>query len=451
MNKGIFREYDIRGVAGKDILAEDVQNIGKAYGTLLHREGRQRVSVGRDCRLTSEAYAELFIQGVLSTGCDVVDIGMCPTPVLYFSIHHLGLGGGAMITASHNPPEYNGFKLMNGHDSIHSQGLQEIRKIIERQDYVTGTGHLTKEDVLTSYKQYITDHIAISARLRLGIDAGNGTGGITALPVLKALGCEVHELFCDPDGRFPNHEADPTQKKNLTDLIALVREKDLDLGVGYDGDGDRIGVVDSKGEVIYGDQLMVIYAREILSRKPGATFISEVKCSMVMYDDIRRHGGNAVMWRTGHSLIKKKMKEENAELAGEMSGHMFFKDRYFGFDDALYATCRLLEILAATGKGVDELIQDLPKTFTTPEIRVECPDAVKFDVVDEITAHYKKKQEVIDIDGMRALYPDGWGLVRASNTQPALVLRFEALTEPRLDEIRRDIEATLKQIIARAS
>ena len=451
MNKGIFREYDIRGVAGKDILEEDVKNIGKAYGTLLHHEGRHRVSVGRDCRLTSEAYADCFIEGVLSTGCDVVDIGMCPTPVLYFSIHHLGLGGGAMITASHNPPEYNGFKLMNGHDSIHSQGLQEIRKIIERQDYVTGTGNLTKEDVLTPYKQYITDHITIPAKLRLGIDAGNGTGGITALPVLKALGCEVHDLFCDPDGRFPNHEADPTQKKNLTDLIALVREKNLDLGVGYDGDGDRIGVVDSNGEVIYGDQLMVIYAREILSRKPGATFISEVKCSMVMYDDIRKHGGNAIMWRTGHSLIKKKMKEENAELAGEMSGHMFFKDRYFGFDDALYATCRLLEILAVTGKGVDELIQDLPKTFTTPEIRVECPDEIKFDVVDEITAHYKKKQDVIDIDGMRALYPDGWGLVRASNTQPALVLRFEALTGPRLDEIRQDIETTLKQIIAWAS
>jgi phosphomannomutase/phosphoglucomutase len=436
-------------VTGVDILEEDVKNIGKAYGTLLHHEGRHRVSVGRDCRLTSEAYAERFIEGVLSTGCDVVDIGMCPTPVLYFSIHHLDLGGGAMITASHNPPEYNGFKLMNGHDSIHSQGLQRIRKIIEQREYVTGTGHLTEEDVLTPYKQYITDNIAIPARLRLAIDAGNGTGGITALPVLNALGCEVHELFCDPDGRFPNHEADPTQKKNLADLIALVREKNLDLGVGYDGDGDRIGVVDKNGNVVYGDQLMVIYAREILSRKPGATFISEVKCSMVMYDDIRNHGGNAIMWRTGHSLIKKKMKEENAELAGEMSGHMFFKDRYFGFDDALYATCRLLEILAATGKGVEELIQDLPKTFTTPEIRVECPDEIKFDVVEEITAHYKRKQEVIDIDGMRALYPDGWGLVRASNTQPALVLRFEALTEPRLDEIRQDIETTLKQIIAR--
>jgi len=448
MHSGIFREYDIRGVAGGDILDEDVKDIGKAFGTMLHQQNKHRVSVGRDCRLTSDNYADLFIQGILSTGCDVVDIGLCPTPVLYFSIHHLDLEGGAMVTASHNPPEYNGFKLMSGHDSIHSNGLQEIRKIIETRAFVTGSGNRTQKDVLTPYKKYILENITISDTIRIGIDAGNGTGGITALPVLKELGCDVYDIFCDPDGSFPNHEADPTQKKNLGDLISLVKDKKLDLGVGYDGDGDRIGVVDAKGNVIYGDQLMVIYAREILSRKPGATFISEVKCSMVMYDDIRKHGGNAVMWRTGHSLIKKKMKEENAELAGEMSGHMFFKDRYFGFDDALYATCRLLEILAATGKGVDELIKDLPRTFSTPEIRKECPDEIKFDVVKKIVDHYKARQKVIDIDGMRALYPDGWGLVRASNTQPALVLRFEALTAARLEEIQQDIETTLDQIIA---
>ncbi len=448
MHTGIFREYDIRGVAGVDILDDDVKNIGKAFGTMLHQQNKHKVSVGRDCRLTSEKYTDLFIQGILSTGCDVVDIGLCPTPVLYFSIHHLDLEGGAMVTASHNPPEYNGFKLMSGHDSIHSQGLQEIRKIIEAKAFVTGSGNRSQADVLTPYKKYILENITISRTIRIGIDAGNGTGGITALPVLKELGCEVHDIFCDPDGSFPNHEADPTQKKNLGDLIFLVKEKNLDLGVGYDGDGDRIGVVDAKGNVIYGDQLMVIYAREILTRKPGATFISEVKCSMVMYDDIKKHGGNAVMWRTGHSLIKKKMKEENAELAGEMSGHMFFKDRYFGFDDALYATCRLLEILAATGRGVDELIQDLPKTFTTPEIRKECPDEIKFDVVKKIVDHYKARQKVIDIDGMRAVYPDGWGLVRASNTQPALVLRFEALTADRREEIQQEIENTLDQIIA---
>lgn len=447
MNPGIFREYDIRGVVGKDILEQDVVDIGRAYGTLLHGQGKNKVSVGRDCRNTSEQFAARFIEGVLSTGCDVVDIGTCPTPVLYFSIQHMDLGGGAMVTASHNPPEYNGFKLMSGQNSIHSQGLQDVRKIVEAGNYVQGEGEKTVLDLIAPYKKYILDNIRLKKPLRVGIDAGNGTGGITALPVLRSLGCEIHDIYCDMDGSFPNHEADPTQKKNLLDLIDMVKTKGLDLGVGYDGDGDRIGVVDRKGNVIYGDQLMVIYAREILSRNPGATFISEVKCSMVMYDDIRKHGGNAIMWRTGHSLIKKKMKEENAALAGEMSGHMFFKDRYLGFDDALYATCRLLEIMADTGKGVDELIADLPKTYNTPEIRVDCPDDVKFEVVDKIVAQFKARQEVIDIDGMRALYEDGWGLVRASNTQPALVLRFEALSEPRLDEIRNEIESVLEKII----
>ena len=450
MNPGVFREYDIRGIAGEDICEQDVVDIGKAYGSLLREQGRKKISVGRDCRTTSDRFSQLFIQGIVSTGCDVVDIGTCPTPVLYFSIHHLELDGGAMVTASHNPPEYNGFKLMSGLNSIHSQGLQDLLQIIEQKAYVTGKGQETKADVTTPYMAYFKENISLTQKIRIGIDAGNGTGGITAVPVLNDLGCEVHDIYCDLDGTFPNHEADPTQKKNLTDLIALVKDKGLDLGVGYDGDADRIGVVDKNGTVIYGDQLMVIYAREILKRKPGATFISEVKCSMVMYDDIRKHGGNAIMWRTGHSLIKKKMKEENAELAGEMSGHMFFKDRYFGFDDALYATCRLLEIMADTGKGVDELIADLPRTFTTPELRVECSDAIKFTVVDKIVAHYKARpgQEVIDIDGLRAVYDDGWGLVRASNTQPALVLRFESLTEKRLDEIRQEIESTLKQIIA---
>ena len=447
MNPGIFREYDIRGIAGKDIEEKDVISIGKAYGSLLRRQNKKIVSVGCDCRQTSDKFSQLFIQGIISTGCDVIDIGTCPTPVLYFSIQHLNLDGGAMVTASHNPPEYNGFKLMNGIDSIHSQGLQDVRIIAEKQDFVKGNGKTSKKDLITPYIEYILNNINIKRPIRLGIDAGNGTGGITALPVLKRLGCEVHDIYCDMDGTFPNHEADPTQKKNLIDLIKLVKENNLDMGVGYDGDADRIGVVDKNGEVIYGDQLMVIYAREILGRKPGATFISEVKCSMVMYDDIRNHGGNAIMWRTGHSLIKKKMKEENAELAGEMSGHMFFKDRYLGFDDALYATCRLLEIMADTGFGVDELIQDLPKTFTTPEIRVNCPDEIKFDVVDKIVSLFKAKQDVIDIDGLRALYDDGWGLVRASNTQPALVLRFEALSEKRLDEIRNEIESELNIII----
>jgi phosphomannomutase/phosphoglucomutase len=448
MNPGIFREYDIRGVAGQDFNDDDVVNIGRAYGTLLNQHGNKKVTVGRDCRETSDDYARFFIQGILSTGCDVIDIGVCPTPVLYFSIHHCQTQGGAMVTASHNPPEYNGFKLMSGFDSIHSQGLQDVRKIIESGDFVEGEGTLDQVDVLTPYKAYLEENVSIDRKIRIGIDAGNGTGGVTALPVLKSLGCEVHELYCDMDGTFPNHEADPTVKKNMLELIDLVKEKKLDLGVGYDGDADRIGVVDENGNIIYGDQLMVIFAREILTRKPGATFISEVKCSMTMYNDIEKHGGRAIMWRTGHSLIKKKMKEEDAALAGEMSGHIFFSDRFLGFDDALYATLRLLEIMVNSGKTVSQLIEDLPKTFTTPEIRVECADDIKFDVVQRITDQFKKDHDVIDIDGMRALFQGGWGLVRASNTQPALVLRFEADTSERLDEIRNKVETELEKIIA---
>ncbi|MFO7750690.1 MAG: phosphomannomutase/phosphoglucomutase [Desulfobacteraceae bacterium] len=447
MTPGIFREYDIRGVAGEDLTEEDVVSIGMAYGTLLQRHANRRVTVGRDCRKSSELYSQRLIEGITATGCDVIDIGVCPTPVLYFSIHHLDAQGGAMVTASHNPPEYNGFKLMNGFDSIHSQGLQEIRRIIEQKAFTRGDGRLETSDVTTPYMAFIRENITLDKELSIGVDAGNGTGGVTALPVLTALGCRVHDLYCDMDGSFPNHEADPTVKKNMEELIALVREKKLDLGVGYDGDGDRIGVVDENGKIIYGDQLMIIFAREILARKPRAAFISEVKCSMVMYDEIEKLGGRAVMWRTGHSLIKKKMKEEKAELAGEMSGHMFFKDRYFGFDDALYATCRLLEILAKTGKSVSQLLSGLPETFTTPEIRVECSDDKKFAVVEKITERFKQKQEVIDIDGMRAVYLDGWGLVRASNTQPALVLRFEALSEARLEEIRTEVETALQEII----
>ena len=447
MNPNIFREYDIRGVVDKDITEPDVEQIGRAYGTLLRNSGKSSASVGRDCRKSSDRFADRFIKGLLSSGCDAVDIGVCPTPVLYFSIENLPVEAGAMITASHNPPEYNGFKLMNGPDSIHGEGLQEIRTIIEKKDYAEGNGKLEKADALTPYKNFLVNHIDIKDKVRIGIDAGNGTGGTTALPVLQELGCEVHDLYCDMDGNFPNHEADPTVKKNLAELIELVKEKKLDLGVGYDGDGDRIGVVDENGSVIYGDQLMVVFAREILERKPGATFISEVKCSMNMYNDIEQKGGRAVMWKTGHSLIKKKMKEENAELAGEMSGHMFFKDRYFGYDDALYATLRLLEIVTKEKTSVSGLIKDLPETFTTPEIRVECPDDKKFEVVRAITAHFQKEREVIDIDGMRALFDGGWGLVRASNTQPALVLRFEAKTEEKLEQIRTAVESVLDEII----
>jgi len=447
MNPEIFREYDIRGIAGEDFSESDVVLIGKAVGTFLRQRGHTTLSVGYDCRTTSSTYSEKIVEGLLSTGCDVVNIGTCPTPVFYFSIQHLKTQGGVMVTASHNPPEYNGFKLCIDLDSIHGAEIQTIREIIDSKDFLKGQGSQSFSDALSPYKAFLIDHINISRPLKVGVDAGNGTGGVVAVPILNALNCEVHDLYCDMDGTFPNHEADPTVAGNMKDLVALVKEKGLDIGIGYDGDADRIGVVDEKGELVFGDKLIIIFAREILTRKPGATFISEVKCSKTMYDDIEKHGGRAIMWRTGHSLIKKKMKDEKAELAGEMSGHMFFADRYFGFDDAIYASCRLLEIMADTGRTLSDLLSDVPNTFNTPEIRVDCPDAIKFDVVQKVTDIFREKYEIIDIDGVRVLFDDGWGLVRASNTQPVLVLRFEAETESRLAEIRQLIESALAGVI----
>jgi phosphomannomutase/phosphoglucomutase len=445
MNPEMFREYDIRGIAGKDMTEDDVVLIGKGVGTFLRKNGCSKINVGRDCRLTSDQYSEKVIQGLMSTGCEVVDIGICPTPVFYFSIQHFGVEGGVMVTASHNPGEYNGFKLCMGLDSIHGEDIQKILGIINEKSFVSGQGSRSEANAVIPYKDFIVNNISLTGTIKVGVDAGNGTAGVVAVPILKRLGCEVHDIYCDMDGRFPNHEADPTVKKNMQDLIDLVKEKKLDVGIGYDGDGDRIGVVDEKGHLVFGDKLMIIFSREILSRKPGATFISEVKCSKTMYDDIEKHGGRAIMWRTGHSLIKKKMKEEKAELAGEMSGHMFFSDRYFGYDDATYAGCRLLEILAKTQKKISDLLSDVPKTYSTPEIRIECPDEIKFDVVAKVTEYFREKYDIIDIDGVRVLFKDGWGLVRASNTQPVLVLRFEALSEPRLSEIRNLVESTLAE------
>jgi len=446
VNPQIFRKYDIRGVVDEDISEQDVVSIGKGVGTYLRAENRPQVIVGRDCRLSSDRYRELLVEGLLATGCDVLDIGVCPTPVFYFSIRHFKRHGGVIITASHNPPEYNGFKVCSGYDTLFGKQIQEVRRIIEKDDFTKGAGRVETADPVTPYRKFLKHNVKLSKSMRVGIDAGNGTAGVVAVPILKELGCEVFDLYCDMDGSFPNHEADPTVVENMQDLVALVRERELDLGIGFDGDGDRIGVIDDRGNIIWGDQLMIIYAREILTRKPGAVFISEVKCSQTLYDDIERHGGRAIMWKTGHSLIKQKMKEVKAELAGEMSGHMFFADRYFGYDDAIYASCRLLEILGATGKTISELLSDVPKTYTTPEIRVPCPDDKKFEVVKDVTAYFRQRQKIIDIDGARVLFEGGWGLVRASNTQPVLVLRFEAFSPDRLSEIRSRVESVLADI-----
>lgn len=445
MNPKVFREYDIRGIVGTEITEAEVERLGRAFGTAMARQGKGRLVIGRDCRLTSERFRDRLAAGLVSTGMDVTDVGVCTSPVLYFAIRHFETDGGVMITASHNPPEYNGFKICDGPDTISGAEVQKLRAVFEAGDFITGSGKLESGDAITPYKRNILETIRMARPLRVGIDAGNATGGPIALPVLEALGCNVFPLYCDMDGTFPNHEPDPTILDNLHDLIALVKSEKLDVGIAFDGDCDRIGVVDHNGHVVYGDRLMIVFAREILERRPGTTFLSEVKCSKTLYDDIEKRGGRAVMGKAGHSLIKAKMKEVGAVLAGEMSGHMFFKDRYFGFDDAVYAACRLVEILSATGKTLPELLEGVPETFTTPEIRVDCPDETKFDVVERAKKRFVEEgRDVIDIDGARIVFPDGWGLVRASNTQPVLVLRFEAESAERLETIRRYVESVIE-------
>lgn len=451
LNPRIFREYDIRGVVEEDLTPEKVRELGLALGTYYSRRGVKAITLGRDCRLSSESLRDALLEGLLDTGLAVTDLGMVPTPLLYFSIVHLKKDGGLMITASHNPPEFNGLKICVGKDAIWGPEIQEVRKIAEKGEYVRGKGRVDHYDIVPAYRAFVLRDIKIRRPLKVVIDAGNGTAGTVALPLLRDLGCEVHGLYCEPDGRFPHHHPDPTQEENLRDLIAEVRRTGADVGIGYDGDGDRIGVVDEEGRVLWGDKLMVIFARDILSERKGGTFIADVKCSQVLFDEIERLGGKAIMYRTGHSLIKEKMRREGALLGGEMSGHMFFADRYFGFDDAIYASARLLEILSKGSKKLSKLLEGLPPTYATPELRLECPDELKFQVIERLKAKVSGRYDFIDIDGVRLKFPDGWGLVRASNTQPALVLRFEAQSPERLKEIRELVEGLLREAIGELS
>jgi len=441
----IFREYDIRGIADEELLDPGIVELGQAIGTYLQRKNGKNINLGRDCRLSSTRLRNALIEGLVASGCNVTDIGVAPTPLLYYSVFHLKAGGAVMITGSHNPSEYNGFKVVSGGSTIHGEEIQELRRMIEKRDFLAGAGSEISVDVVTPYVHEISAQFQFGRRIKVVADAGNGTAGPVMHRIFQKLNCEATELFFDMDGHFPNHHPDPTVPKNLVQLIAAVKSKGADLGIAFDGDGDRIGAVDDQGTVIYGDQLMIIYSREILERKPGATFIGEVKCSQALYDDIRRHGGNAIMWRTGHSLIKAKMKETCAELAGEMSGHMFFADRYYGFDDALYSACRLMEIVARSGRPLSAQLADLPKTVATPEIRVDCDDERKFEVVKRVTEQYRKTHQIVDVDGVRMLFPHGWGLVRASNTQPVLVLRFEASTPELLAQYQSEVESAVAQ------
>jgi len=447
MNPAIFREYDIRGLVDKDLTSETVRELGRGFGSYFARHGIKRITVGRDCRPSSDPFFDVLLEGLLASGMAVTDVGVCPTPLLYFSIVHLEHEGGVMITGSHNPPEFNGFKVCVGKDAIYGEEIQRVREIIEQGEYIRGKGGLARHNIIPDYHRYVLSNIQVNRAIKVVVDAGNGTGGVVGVPIMRELGCQVEALYCEMDGRFPHHHPDPTVEENLTDLIATVKDTGADLGIGYDGDADRIGVIDEEGRIIWGDRLMIIFARDIIRERGGGTFIGEVKCSQTLYDEIERLGGRAIMWKTGHSLIKDKMKKEGALLAGEMSGHMFFADRYFGFDDAIYASCRLLEILSKTGKKVSELLEGIPQTFITPEIRVECPDDVKFKIVEQVTEYFRREYPVIDVDGMRVQFPDGWGLVRASNTQPALVLRFEAASQERLGEIRGMVEAKVKELM----
>jgi phosphomannomutase/phosphoglucomutase len=441
----IFREYDIRGLADQELLDPGVTELGKAIGTYLQRQNGKNVNLGRDCRLSSTRLRNALLQGLVASGCHVTDVGVVPTPLLYYSVFHLKADGAVMITGSHNPAEYNGFKVVSGGSTIHGEEIQQLREMIERHDLIDGQGSEKSADVVTPYVDEISSQFKFERRIKVVADGGNGTAGPVMHRVFEKLNCEATELFFDMDGRFPNHHPDPTVPKNLEHLIGAVKSKNAELGVAFDGDADRIGAVDEKGTVLFGDQLMIIYAREILTRKPGATIIGEVKCSQTLYDDIRKHGGNGIMWKTGHSLIKAKMKESKAELAGEMSGHMFFADRYYGFDDALYAACRLIEIVAKSGQPLSAQLADVPKTVSTPEIRVDCPDEHKFEVVKRVTEKFRKTHKIVDVDGVRILFPQGWGLVRASNTQPVLVMRFEAATPELLAQYQKEVEAAVAE------
>lgn len=450
LSQTIFREYDIRGIADEQLLDPDIEVLGQALGTYLIRNSGKTISLGRDTRISSPRLHDALLKGLIAAGCTVNDIGIAPTPLLYYSVYHLKTDGGIMITGSHNPAEFNGFKGMTSSTSLHGEEIQKIYQLIQARDFESGQGSVKEVDVVTPYVEEIPKQFNWDRRIKVVFDAGNGVAGPVMHRLAQKLNIDAVELFYEMDGRFPNHHPDPTVEKNLAHLKAAVKEHKAEIGIAFDGDSDRIGAIDELGNVVWGDILMLIYGREILTRKPGSTFIGEVKCSQVLYDELTRLGGRPIMYRTGHSLIKAKMKEEHAELAGEMSGHMFFADRYYGYDDALYAACRLMEIVSKSGHPLSYQTAGLPRMVSTPEIRVDCPDEVKFDVVAHLVDRFKKIHNVVDVDGARVIFDKGWGLIRASNTQPVLVMRFEAENEDLLQKYRLEIESALAEETAKA-
>ena len=458
INPSIFREYDIRGIAGRDLNPDFAKLLGVAYARYIAGRatvGNKKpatVSVGWDCRLSSDSYASALVDGLLEEGLNVIRLGVCPSPLTYFSIFTLDLDGGIMVTGSHNPADYNGFKISVGKDTIHGHQIQEIRALMEKtlkdrewkgNSHVTNNSEVSDIAIIPRYIDHLVKITKPLKRKKIVLDAGNGTASNVAPELFKKLGANIIPLFCELDGRFPNHHPDPTVPENLQHLIQKVREEKADFGLAFDGDADRLGLVDENGRIIYGDEQMVLFSRAILKKIPGATIISEVKSSSKLYKDIAEKGGKPIMWKTGHSLIKSKMKETKAVLAGEMSGHMFFADRYFGFDDAIYAGLRVYEIASDHNGPLSSLLSDLVTTVSTPEIRVDCEESKKFELVEQTKKRLVGNFKVNDIDGVRVDFGDAWGLVRASNTQPVLVLRFEAPNSLRLSEVRKIIEEAL--------
>ncbi len=435
MKDYIFREYDIRGVVETDFPPEVVRDLGRAFGTYILRRGGLAVTLSGDIRLTTPELKQNFAAGLLSTGLDVKDIGILPTPANYFSLHHLPVAGAVQITGSHNPPEFNGFKLTHQSGAVYGREIQGLKELIRKRDFETGAGTLEEIDVLSPYLDMLEEKIALERPLKMVMDCGNAAAVLAAPEIFRRMGVEITELFCTVDGTFPNHHPDPTEEENLQDLIAEMKAGNYDLGVAYDGDADRIGVVDDQGNVIWADTLMCLFLEEVA--RPGEPVIFDVKCSQALEEEILRHKAVPVMWKTGHSLIKEKMRELKVGFAGEMSGHIFFADEYFGYDDAIYVSLRLARLLSRTSKSLSELAAQVPTYHSTPEMRLECPsDEEKFKIARTSEEYFKARYECIDIDGVRIKFGDGWGLVRASNTQPVIVCRFEARSPERLEEIK---------------
>ena len=445
LNQYIFREYDIRGKVSDDFPPEVVEALGKGFGTYIKRGGGQEIALSGDIRLTTPDLMEQFKTGVLSTGVDVIKIGILPTPANYYSMFSLGVAGAVQITGSHNPPEFNGFKLSRDKKAVFGEAIQEIRVIIEKEDYETGEGSEASYDILTKYKRMIASKIDIKKPMKVVMDCGNAAGAICAPEIFKNLNVELTELYCDVDGTFPNHHPDPTVKENLVDLISLVKQGSYDIGLAFDGDADRVGVVDETGDIVWADQLIALFLPEVVEE--GDEILYDVKCSQALEEMIVKYGGKPVMWKTGHSLIKQRMSELNCKLGGEMSGHIFFADDYFGYDDAIYVAARIVQTLSRTDQKLSQLKAELPKYYSTPEMRLEAEsDEEKFRIAKEAVAYFTENYDCSTVDGVRIKFGDGWGLVRSSNTQPVIVCRFEANTAERMEEIQSIVMNKLQEI-----